>query len=158
MHRALVYYTITIKTLSFNKYPHALVRERVQRGNKSRSVLFVLGGVLLVDLDVVGLGVVGGQTGLALPGIVAGLLLLVLWLLDVAVANGGLLVVAVELEELLLGGQVLEALGLLDDLLKLYKEFGHDLSCLVARGRLTYGKHIGSRQLGGKHKQSVRIG
>jgi len=107
--------------------------------------LFVLGSVLLVDLNVVGLGIVGGQTGLALPGVVAGLLLLILRLLDVAVAHGGLLVVAVELEELFLAGQVLEVLGLLDDLLKLKVPKGIVTQAIGwFWGCKTYGKHVGS--------------
>lgn len=83
--------------------------------------LLEFGGVLLVNLDVVVFGILGGKTGLALPGEVASLLLLILRFLDVAVTNGGLLVVAVELEDILLGDVLAESLGLLNDFLKLSK-------------------------------------
>lgn len=83
--------------------------------------LLEFGGVLLVNFDVVVLGILGGKTGLALPGEVASLLLLILRFLDVAVTNGGLLVVAVELEDILLGDVLAESLGLLNDFLKLSK-------------------------------------
>lgn len=83
--------------------------------------LLEFGGVLLVNLDVVVFGILGGKTGLALPGQVASLLLLILRFLDVAVTNGGLLVVAVELEDILLGDVLAESLGLLNDFLKLSK-------------------------------------
>lgn len=83
--------------------------------------LLEFGGVLLVNLDVVVLGILGGKAGLALPGEVASLLLLILRFLDVAVTNGGLLVVAVELEDILLGDVLAESLGLLNDFLKLSK-------------------------------------
>lgn len=84
--------------------------------------LLELGGVLLVDLDVVVLGILGGKASLALPGEVTSLLLLILWLLNVAVTNGGLLVVAVELQDILLSDVLAESLGLLNDFLKLPKE------------------------------------
>lgn len=83
--------------------------------------LLELRGVLLVNLDVVVLGILGGKASFALPGEVASLLLLILRLLDVAVTNGGLLVVAVELQDILLGDVLAESLGLLNDFLKLPK-------------------------------------
>lgn len=67
------------------------------------------------------LGILGGETSLALPGQVAGLLVLLLGLIDVAIADGGLLVVAVEFQEIFLGDGLAEVLSLLNDFLKLLK-------------------------------------
>lgn len=96
--------------------------------------LLEFGGVLLVDLDVVVLGILGGKASLALPGEVASLLLLILGLLDVAVTNGGLLVVAVELQDILLADVLGKSLGLLNDFLKLPKGNWKNKSKLSSKG------------------------
>lgn len=96
--------------------------------------LLEFGGVLLVDLDVVVLGILGSKASLALPGEVASLLLLILGLLDVAVTNGGLLVVAVELQDILLADVLGKSLGLLNDFLKLSKGNWENKSKLSSKG------------------------
>jgi len=74
------------------------------------------------------LGILSGQTSLALPGQIASLLVLLLGLIDVAIAGGGLLVITVEFQEILLGDGLAEVLGLLNDFLKLQNGKGISLT------------------------------